>query len=392
MSNKGITKMYDAAVIGGGPAGLSFGLHSKEIKVIILEEHSKIGVPVHCGECISELCINKFKLNLPKTSIARKVNGIKMIFPNQKQIVLYEKGYVLNKDIFEQYLAMLAEKKGVEIRKNYKVKNVEKRNDYWRINNEINAKVIVDATGHAQVMSGLLGINKNSEKKIGVQYRMDDIPFNDTLEFYILPEYAPRGYLWNIPKTPGTHGPANVGLITDNIKMAKPNLDRFLKTKAWNKKKFMFGGMLPSSGPLDKTYGTGFLMIGDAAGFTSPVFEGGTHLSLMSGKFAAQVVHEAVNKNDFSQQILKQYKNLWMKDFPAYNKILKGRNALYKKLTEKDLEHLGEVLPENFNNFGIKEKLMLGLRMILKDASIYNRGVLDALFALGYSTAQYYGW
>ena len=41
-------------------------------------------------------------------------------------------------------------------------------------------------------------------------------------------------------------------------------------------------------------------MIGDAAGFTSPLFEGGSHLAMKSGKFASIVVKAALSKNEYS--------------------------------------------------------------------------------------------
>ncbi|OYV48909.1 MAG: hypothetical protein B7X10_02480 [Burkholderiales bacterium 21-58-4] len=51
--------------------------------------------------------------------------------------------------------------------------------------------------------------------------------------------------------------------------------------------------MIPSSGPLPRIFGDGLLLAGDAAGFTSPMFEGGTQLALKSGEFAASTLARA---------------------------------------------------------------------------------------------------
>jgi len=387
--------MYDVAIIGGGPGGLSFAIHAENIKSIVIEEHKSIGVPVHCGECISDLCLRKFELRPPKDAIARAVNGVNVIFPGNSETVLNEKGYVLNKDKFEQYLADIALKKGAEIKTGARVENIERKEGYWSLKTSegtIDAKMIVDASGQNQLISQLLNINKPSKKVIGIQYRMDNVELNDYLNFYLWQEYAPHGYVWVIPKSMKENGMANVGLVTDDIKNAKQNLDRFIKEKGWTDIKFSFGGMIPSSGPLKQTYYTGVLLVGDAAGFTSPLFEGGTHLGLMSGKLAAQVASDAVRTNDYSQNKLKEYEELWKKEFPPYDTIIKGKDALYDKLTTDDLEEIGKLLPKNFDNFGWKEKVLLGAKMMIKNPVLYKKNILDALFALAYSEAKYYGW
>ncbi|MCC7569772.1 NAD(P)/FAD-dependent oxidoreductase [Candidatus Micrarchaeota archaeon] len=387
--------MYDVAVIGGGPAGLSFAKTAQNIKTIVLEEHERFGAPVHCGECISDLCLRKFDLKPPKDAIARLVKGVKIIFPDDHTSILSERGYVLNKDIFEQYLADEVQKKGIEIKTACRVEGIERKEGHWLLKTNkgnVEAKIIVDATGHIQLVSNLLKLNKSSMKNVGIQYRMNDVDFGEYLDFYLWPDLAPKGYLWMIPKSNGERGYANVGLVTDDIKNAKENLDKFIKLKKWNDVEFTFGGMIPSSGPLEKTYHTGIMMIGDAAGFASPLFEGGTHLALMSGKLAAEVAIEAVEKKDFSQAFLERYESAWKKEFPPYETLVKGKKAIYEKLSIKDLCLLGELLPENFDNFGNKEKLLLGMKMMMRDPKLYKKDVLDALFAFAYSESKYYGW
>ena len=66
---------------------------------------------------------------------------------------------------------------------------------------------------------------------------------------------------------------------------------------------------------------------GDAAGFASPMFEGGSALAMTSGKFAAQVAAEAIAKNDTSARALSKYEKLWRKEFPDYHMIVSGKGA-----------------------------------------------------------------
>ncbi len=390
--------MYDVAIIGAGPAGLSFAIHAEELKIIVLEEHKEIGAPVHCGECISDLCLQKFGLTPPKNAIARAVKGVKVIFPKDNFTHLNERGYVLNKNEFEKYLADIVTKKGAEIKTGTRIVGIERKEGYWTLktdsatdSNTINAKIIIDGTGHVQLISQLLNLNKPSQKVIGVQYLMEDVKNEDYLEFYLWPDLAPQGYLWSIPKDTGM-GLANIGLSTSDIKNSKRYLDEFIKIKGYSKIKKTFGGMIPHSGPLKKTYHTGIMLVGDAAGFTSPLFEGGTHLALMSGKIAADVAKQAIAKNDYSKETLSWYEQLWEQEFPPYEKIVKGKDSLYNKLDGNDLAVIGNLLPENFDNFRLKEKLWMGMKMMVINPKLYQKDVVNALTAFGYSKAEAYGW
>ena len=83
-----------------------------------------------------------------------------------------------------------------------------------------------------------------------------------------------------------------------------------------------FGGTIPISGPHENTHTDGLMLVGDAAGFTSPLFEGGSHLALKSAVFAAETAAKAIASGDYSSSSLAEYSNLWKNEFPPYSKIL----------------------------------------------------------------------
>ena len=62
------------------------------------------------------------------------------------------------------------------------------------------------------------------------------------------------------------------------------------------------------------TVDDGVILVGDAAGFTSPLFEGGSSSALVSRE-AAGVVAKAIAKGDLSQEALMGYELAWKKRF-----------------------------------------------------------------------------
>ena len=134
-----------------------------------------------------------------------------------------------------------------------------------------------------------------------------------TEEGYVLEKHLfEHGYVWMIPKEGGR---ANVGLVTTDKRGAIKYLesfieDTYLKGKPavnppWRKEGIKvrpFGGTIPISGPRTTTVGDGIMLVGDAAGFTSPLFEGGTHLALWSGREAAQTLAKALKENNLSEE------------------------------------------------------------------------------------------
>jgi digeranylgeranylglycerophospholipid reductase len=137
--------------------------------------------------------------------------------------------------------------------------------------------------------------------------------------------------------------------------------------------------------------GDGILLIGDAAGFTSPLFEGGTQLGLVSGRMAAEVAKDALTQNKTDQQTLSAYEKKWRMEFPSYNKIIKGKDALYN-FTEDELNRIGHLMPDELSNLSAFDKARVGIHVLSKNRDLYKKGVIDAFLAFGYSRASHYGW
>ena len=87
--------------------------------------------------------------------------------------------------------------------------------------------------------------------------------------------------------------------------------------------------LIPEGGynAISDLFADGVLVIGDAAGLVNNVHWEGTNLAMTSGKFAAITAIDAIEKNDFSKQTLKKYKELLensfvIKDMKSYQNIM----------------------------------------------------------------------
>lgn len=409
--------MCDVLVIGAGPGGGNAALQCARqgLSTMLIEDHSAIGTPVHCGECISDLACDNLNLDLPEHVISKRVHGIRVIFPDGTEKCLTEEGYVLEKHLFERWIADKAVEAGASMHLSHKLSSMDRVEEDgrfvgWKCDGKgeqfpIQAKVVIDASGVAAVCSKVVNIDEdtplNTMGKVvaGMQYELLEVPTDGYLDFYIWPKYAEKGYLWMIPKCDGR---ANVGLVTEDRPRTKKALDEFIGIThfkeleqvppPWKEKgNPAFGGTIPISGPFENTHYDGLMLIGDAAGFTSPLFEGGSHLALKSAVYAAETAAAAIAEDDVSAERLAIYAKLWKDEFPPYDKILRGKNALFD-LTDDEMSVMARCFPDEMSDMGVSGKAMVGLRLLSRRPGLYLKKVVPAMLAFGYSRAKYYGW
>ncbi|MCX8195135.1 MAG: NAD(P)/FAD-dependent oxidoreductase [Candidatus Micrarchaeota archaeon] len=388
---------FDIAIIGAGPAGTfaAYTAAKEGTRAVVFEEHEKIGEPVHCGECLSELAAKRLGIELPQEAISLQVKGVRLVFPNRLSSFIEERGFTLEKEKFEQFLGRLGAEQGATYKMRHRVSGIARENGGWKIattQGEYSAKIIIDASGAAAVASKLLKLNPEPAKVVGLQYELAPIESDGFIDFFLWPRLAPNGYLWVIPKS---NGRANVGLVTNEQPKIRAYLDAFVQEYGLQDKKkvgkIAFGGYIPASGALPNTYSDGILLCGDAAGFASPVFEGGTSLAMTSGKFAAEVAAEAIAKGDTSKSALAKYERLWRAEFPDYNTLVAGKKRLYG-FSEQELNKIAKLIPRNLSSLSLLDRLKVGANILCFAPSLFAKGFVPAMEALGKSRAQYYGW
>jgi digeranylgeranylglycerophospholipid reductase len=373
--------MSDVIIVGCGPAGTSCAkkLAENGLSVKVFDRREELGVPVRCGEGLNERT-QELIGKIPDRCIAQKIKGARIYAPNGKYLeaVLEYGGFILDRRIFDKWLAEQAEKAGAEIQKDTLVTDFVKENGYFNgVKGEFQgkefeekAKIIVCATGTESALRRVLNIfSKLNLIDSCLQYKMSGIDVNsDFIHIYIGNEIAPRGYLWVFPKGKDR---ANVGAgVIPGKQNAKYYLDKFVNDNQELKKgkiDLVEGGCVPVGGLLKDMVTNGFLVCGEAAHHVNPIHGGGIKEAIISGQLAADVISDCLKKNNVSKKALSKFNDLWWKKRGNHLKNVEKLREVVEKLSDNDLNDLASVLkPEDLIEFSRGSKLSVLAKALMR--------------------------
>ncbi len=378
---------YDIIVVGAGPGGSNTAKAAAKAgaDVLVLEKRQEIGAPKRCGEGLS---INGPRILGFETSQRWCINeiwGANVIAPNGKKVTARYKeqvGWVIERKMFDKYLAVEAAKAGADIYTRVEVTGLKVKGGYVKgveVNRmgeifEIDAKVVVGADGVESKVARWYGIN-STQKLVDIdsafQYEMVvDLDEPDMLNLYFGNDIAPRGYIWVFPKGEKV---ANVGIgIGGNVgkKTAKHYLDKWIaKNETLNEGAIIEvnAGGVPVGDPIDTLVGNGLMLVGDSAHQVNAIHGGGIFEASFAGRIAAKVAVDAIEKGDVSEARLSAYENEW-RDIRGeiLHRIYKLRKAI-ELLKDSDLNYLtGELTGEDVVAFANGENLGKLTKVLMK--------------------------
>ncbi|MFH1445476.1 MAG: NAD(P)/FAD-dependent oxidoreductase [Nanoarchaeota archaeon] len=325
--------MHDVIIIGAGPAGLYTAKLCKEagVKILVLEEHDKIGEPDHCSGLISTN-LRDF-IEIKSSWLDHEVKRAIIYSGSGKSVELKKPStaaYVINRAKFDKHLA-----EGLEdaIMLNTHVTGIEVNKDFVEVktNREnYKSKMIIGSDGRNSVVAKHFG-TKPAELIKGIIAITKEKNSEDSVKLWFDKKNAEDGFLWKIPRKETTE----YGMMASSADFDK--LEKFFKINSSYDKK---GALIPI-GPA-KTFFERALLIGDSAGHVKPWSGGGVVYGFTCAKIAISVIKEALKKNDFSEKALKRYENEW-KEAIGKN-ITAGLmfREFYKDASEKDIESFFE--------------------------------------------------
>jgi len=321
----------DAIVIGGGPVGsyAALNLAKLGVKVTVFEEHPQIGLPSHCAGHLSIRSLRNINLYPLSNGIVENIfstaNFYSAVGTKFSLLLSQPVTAVVNRSLFDKYLARQAERAGANFTLSAPVKSLINADGFVKgVNIQINgqreekvySKITLDAEGISSRLLRQAGLTALKPKGLvyAVEAEVENVQDVErhAVEVYFGKAYAPGFYAWLIPKLDGT---AKVGLAAN-----KGNPREFLSalmskhpvaSKQLGKAKITQIGYhaITLGGPIDRTYANGFLAIGDCASQVKPSTGGGVIFGLTCAKIAAKIASEALRQNNVSSDNLRIYQN-----------------------------------------------------------------------------------
>ena len=390
----------DVLVIGAGPAGSAAAKHAAlgGAEVILIDKKSEIGTPKRCAEGIYDHGLEWLGIELDPIWAVQRINGGTIVAPDKTRLtldetVLPEKGYIIERKIFDKYMAMDAARAGARIMVKTLAKSILKDSDekgqFYIVTClqmdekiEIKARIVIAADGPESRVARAFGINsttKPEDMMSGIQYEMVGVNCDrmDLIEFH-LGAFANGGYAWVFPKGDDI---ANVGIVIPSTseKPAIEYLNEFIGSyPPLNNAKAVelnVGGD-PIGGMIERIYDDNFMVCGDAAGQVDPITGGGIILGMLGGMSAGKVAAKAIIDKDYSKERLKEYDVLFDEmTMGAIPKLAIGREV-YRSLDDNDLNQIVHAfIGLDYTNMGlndiIKVFLKISPRLALKFGKLF---------------------
>ena len=339
--------MYDAIIVGAGPAGSSAAMYCSKLGLnTLLLDKSSFPRDKVCGDALSGKSV-KILDELDLLEDLDKLDGAiinRIIFgnPNNSECELHlnksrnkrhiSHGFVIPRKVFDNYLFNKASKVS-EVENNFNVVDlVYDKNQVIGVKGKLASgeekifygNIVLGADGPYSIVSRKSGYY-NSDMNftaVGLRCYYENVEnLTDQIELHYVNETIP-GYFWIFPAG-NKKANIGVGLLKSSARKKKHNLQqimmqvinsknfkqRFKNSAALEKPK---GWNLPFGNTKRKNHGNGFLLLGDAAGLVDPFTGEGIGNAMESGKIAANVVLKAKRINNFSKEVLSEYdEELW---------------------------------------------------------------------------------
>jgi len=312
----------DISVVGAGPAGLYAAqiLAQRGFRVEVLEEHARVGEPVHCTGIVGGEALAL--PGVPVDGFLARPTEARLHSPaghTLAQRIPAEPVYVIDRGRFDRALADAAIRAGARIRTSTKVVTVHPGRagvalevDGPESKGGLRAEMALLACGARYRLQRDLGWGMPARFLASAQVELTAVPASG-VDVFLRHEIAPSGFGWFVPIERGTETAAKLGVMA--AKQVRQVLDALVRAatasgRVGDARSPVVTRLLPL-GPLRSTYGDRVLAIGDAAGLVKPMTGGGIYYSLLSARWAADTVTEAFARGDFRRAPLRAYETRW---------------------------------------------------------------------------------
>ena len=376
---------YDCIVMGAGPAGSTVATLVAEagIKTLLLERES---MPrQHVGESLMPESYWIFErlgmLDRLKQGIYAKKVGVQFVNQTGRESAPFyfrshdphesSDTWHVDRGDFDKLMFDNAAAKGATCRDQTRVLDVlmegdratgvriQSKDDTVR---EIQARVVVDATGQQSFLGSKLGLRRMNPQlrkaAIWGHFRGGKIDTQGGgVKTVILQTTHNQCWFWYIPQIDNL---ISIGVVSDNdyLLRGRGSVEQVFREELANCP--TLSDWLTDASPADelrivkefsystdRSAGEGWVLVGDAWGFIDPIYSSGVYFALKSGELAADSILAGFAANDLSANVLGR----WIPDFNRQtNLIRKLVHAFYSgefrvgQFVQEFPQHRGELV------------------------------------------------
>jgi geranylgeranyl reductase family protein len=340
--------VFDVCIVGASIAGnyLSYLLSKTNLKILVIEEHDQVGLPLQCAGIVSQK-LSKL-IDLPHKLILNRVNKAKIVASSGKYIILSgnEEPYIIDRVGLDcLFYEKTKHNKNVQYSFGEKFKSFQLvKHNHEKIvliktnKRKVKANILVGCDGPLSSVGKILGAkNSNlfaSQIRIKGQFHENEaVMFFDQRWRELFGWIVPEGN--NIYRI-GMASSKNIGKKFHTfLNKLKINTDQKIDQQ---------GGLIPY-GLMNKLAFKRVLLLGDAACQVKATTGGGIIMLLTAGKYAADCIKKCFKYDKFSRRIIKKYY-----EYPCRIQI--GRElkihylirAFLERFTEKDFEKIFKII------------------------------------------------